>query len=164
MSILATLPTGKWLLPTEMLLKWIPAACDPLTALTHGATLVYFPSVLRIFLFTPGGYNNEDPRAQLQKYLTQDGVFSRLHGAHMNGLESFPFFAAAVLAGLHCKVDRVRISKMATLWLIIRSFYIPMYIFQNKATSGLRSLAFLWSLCLSMNLLREAAALWKRDQ
>merc|ERR1712039_1002148 len=134
----------------------VPAAVEPVRALTHGGFLVYAPMFARLVV-TPGGYDNVNPRGQVAKMVNTDGAFARLHAAHVNTMESWPFFAAAILAGLHAGVDRTRLRKLATLWLIFRTAYIPMYVVQNKKTSGLRSLLFLWSSCISMNLLREAA-------
>jgi uncharacterized MAPEG superfamily protein len=61
-----------------------------------------------------------------------------------------------MVAGVSTGVNKTRLSKIGTLWVALRTMYTCIYVVQNKATSAIRSLLFLWSLCLSMNLLREA--------
>ena len=139
--------------------RWIPSS--PLTGLTHAATVVYFPMFLRIFVQAKlggrRGYDNDDTRGQIARLLGKSKLFDRLHSSHINGLESFPFFSAAILAGLHAKIDRKRLCRMVALWILVRIAYVAMYLVQTKRTSVFRSLLFLFSLGLSMNLLRESA-------
>uniref|UniRef100_A0A7S1AF34 Uncharacterized protein n=1 Tax=Noctiluca scintillans TaxID=2966 RepID=A0A7S1AF34_NOCSC len=156
MGALMSLPVGTWLVPTEMLLKVVPPLFDPISALTHGAFLVYLPMLLRSRA-SPGGYDNVNPRGQIQKYAHDDSVFARLNAAHLNAMENWPFFAAAVLASLHCGVDRTRLSKLATFWVLARALYIPTYVYQNETTCWLRSFLFVMSYGVTMNMLREAA-------
>jgi uncharacterized MAPEG superfamily protein len=164
MSILGTLPTGKYLTPYyERLLNLIPKEyvfADPLSGLTHAATVVYAPMFLRIFvqarLGRSKGYDNLDPRAQIARFMGKSQIFSRLHNSHVNGLESFPFFAAAVLGGLHAGIERSRLCRITTMWVLVRVLYVAAYLLQTKKTSFIRSLLFLYSLAMGMNLLRES--------
>ena len=161
MSIFATLATGEYLTPFyERVLKSIPKKfvfSNPLNGLTHAATVVYLPMFVRIFVQARlgGKYDNLNPRAQINR-LMGDELFSRLHNSHINSLESFPFFAAAVLGGLHAGVERSRLCRITTLWVAVRLLYVAAYLLQTKKTSFVRSLVFLYSLSMSMNLLREA--------
>lgn len=166
MSILATLPwSSPYTTPyAEILMRRLPSWLipdHPLTGLTHAATVVYFPMFLRIFvqasLGGKRGYDNDNPRRQISLLLGKSKWFDRLHASHINGLESFPFFAVAVLGGLHARVDHKRLCRTTSLWIIIRIMYVCMYCIQTKRTSALRSLLFLYSLGLSMNLLRKSA-------
>ena len=161
MSIFATLPTGEFLTPYfERLVDSIPKKfvfSSPLSGLTHAATVVYAPMFLRIFVQArlDGKYDNVNPRAQIDR-LMGDKLFSRLHNSHVNGLESFPFLVAAILGGLHAGVARSRLARITTMWVAVRVLYVAAYVFQTKKTSFVRSLLFLYSLAISMNLLREA--------
>jgi uncharacterized MAPEG superfamily protein len=94
--------------------------------LTHGASVTYLPMFLRLF-FTPGGYDNVSPRTQLARLLVEDSLFTRLHNSHVNALESWPFFAAAMLAGVHSGVDQTRLSKIGTLWIGLRTAFVAIY-------------------------------------
>ncbi len=103
-----------------------------------------------------GKYDNLDPRAQIAKLMTKSKLFARLHNSHLNNLESFPFFAASILGGLYAGIDHEKLSRVTTLWVGTRLLYVFAYVMQTKRTSFIRSLIFLYSLSISMNLLRES--------
>ena len=164
MAIFAPL-TGQYLIPQKWLLSKTPAIISAVDSLHWAGFVTYLPMFLRLTMYPKGNsYNNENPRAQLSKLLSTDSSFSRMHAAHLNGLEQFPFFAAAILSGVHAGISAKRLSKIATLWLILRFAYIPMYLVQNKRTSGLRSLIFFWAFCLSCNLMKESATKLLQDR
>eukprot|EP00939_MAST-03C_sp_MAST-3C-sp1_P002722 g2722.t1 len=113
--------------------SWVPD--HPLSGLTHAATVVYFPMFLRIFvqakLGGKQGYDNDNPRAQISNLLGKSKLFDRLHASHMNGIESFPFFAAAILAGLYAKIDRTRLCRLTSLWVVVRVIGVAMTAARN---------------------------------
>mmetsp|Transcript_2732 Transcript_2732/g.3510 ORF Transcript_2732/g.3510 Transcript_2732/m.3510 type:complete len:171 (-) Transcript_2732:160-672(-) len=162
MSIFASLPVlGEYIVPTKFLLSFTPPLFSPYIAITHGVTTAYFPMFLRIFeqarLEPQLGYDNLNPRAQIQRLAGKSEYFDRLHYAHLNHLESLPVFIGAMIAGTYAGIDKERQSKLATLWIILRNAFTFLYLVQTKRTSGLRSLLFLWSLAISCNIFREAA-------
>ena len=76
-----------------------------------------------------------------------DPIRSRALGAHQNGIETFPFFAFAVLLAEY-RVGPLRlIDELAVLFLIVRIAYVFTYI-GNRPT--LRSI--LWSIGFAINL------------
>ena len=164
MSILATLPTSKWIIPQETIfMKIVPAAFTPMMSMVHATTTLYTPMFFRLFLSNGGGstrYNNLTPREQITKMLAShpNSLFSRLHYAHVNGIEVTPFFLAAMCCGIAADVDESRLSKYGTLFVALRVAYTIMYVIQSRSTSMFRSLLFLWSLAMSMNLIRESSA------
>ena len=164
MSILATLPTSKWIIPQETIfMKIVPAAFTPMMSMVHATTTLYTPMFFRLFLSNGGGstrYNNLTPREQIAKILAShpNSLFSRLHYAHVNGIEVTPFFLAAMCCGIAADVDESRLSKYGTLFVALRVAYTIMYVIQSRSTSMFRSLLFLWSLAMSMNLIRESSA------
>mmetsp|Transcript_87838 Transcript_87838/g.284350 ORF Transcript_87838/g.284350 Transcript_87838/m.284350 type:complete len:168 (-) Transcript_87838:98-601(-) len=160
MSIFASLATGPYIIPTKLLLSITPPVFSPIHCILHGVTSTYMPMFLRLFVQAQlgGGYDNEDPRGQIARLSGKSPLFDRLNSAHINGLETLPIFAAAMLAGLHAGVDEERLSKLGTLWLALRGAFLAIYLTQNKRTSNLRSIIWLWSFALCCNLLREAAA------
>ena len=144
-------------------MKIVPAAFTPMMSMVHAVTTLYTPMFFRLFLSNGGGstrYNNLTPRDQIAKILAArpDSLFSRLHYAHVNGTEVTPFFLAAMGCGIAADVDERRLSKYGTLFVALRAAYTIMYAMQSRSTSMFRSLLFLWSLAMSMNLIREASA------
>ncbi|KJC58160.1 membrane protein [Bradyrhizobium sp. LTSPM299] len=76
-----------------------------------------------------------------------DPIRARALGAHQNGIEVFPFFAAAVLLA-EFRLGQLRlIDELAVLFLIVRIAYVFTYI-GNRPT--LRSI--LWSIGFAINI------------
>ena len=91
----------------------------------------------------PGGYDNSEPREQ-QATLT--GWGKRALGAHMNGFEIFPAFAAAVIMAHIVGVDEHKLTILSITFIISRLLYILLYL-ANK--DRLRSLVwFVGVLCV----------------
>ena len=74
-----------------------------------------------------GAYDNRDPR----KAGMYDGVAYRAHGAHLNGLETFAFFAVAVLvaSGSAPHAEIPLLNGLAAVWIVLRLVYIATYLF-----------------------------------
>jgi uncharacterized MAPEG superfamily protein len=77
----------------------------------------------------------------------QDPIRARALGAHQNGIEAFPFFAAAVLLAEFRLGPQRLIDELAVLFLIVRIAYVFTYL-GNRPT--LRSI--LWSLGFAINI------------
>ena len=99
----------------------------------------------------PGGYDNNHPRAQQDKLA---GMGARSRGAHLNGFEAFPFFAASVIMANVAHVDVTMVNRLAVAHVVLRVAYGLLYI-GNMAP--LRSLAWaaaagasLWLMVLAM--------------
>jgi uncharacterized MAPEG superfamily protein len=74
-------------------------------------------------------------------------IAARSLGAHQNGIESFPFFAAAVLLAEFRACPQNLINELAVLFVIVRIAYVFTYI-GNRPT--LRSI--LWSIGFAINI------------
>ncbi len=61
-------------------------------------------------------------------HLVQTGLRKRAYGAHLNGLEGFPLFAAAVLATTVQAGPSALLNAMAAAWLIVRLAYTAVYL------------------------------------
>ena len=72
-----------------------------------------------------GGYDNKNPRAQ-QRDL--DGWGRRAVAAHLNGYEAFPAFAVAVLLAIVTGTDPIWTARLAVVFVIARTLYVPLYI------------------------------------
>ena len=76
----------------------------------------------------------------------------------MNGIEYFPLYAAAVLSCLAVDVDREKLKRMCTLAFVLRVVYYTAFSVQKtKASSGLRSLAWVVGLAHTCQFFRVAA-------
>ena len=78
---------------------------------------------------------------------TTNPIRARALGAHQNGIEAFPFFAAAVLLAEFRLAPQHYIDELAVLFLIVRIAYVFTYL-GNRPT--LRSI--LWSLGFAINI------------
>jgi uncharacterized MAPEG superfamily protein len=81
-------------------------------------------------------FDNSRPR---DPAFYQDPIAARALGAHQNGIESFPFFAAAVLLAEFRACPQNLINELALLFVIVRIAYVFTYI-GNRPT--LRSILF----------------------
>ncbi len=100
-----------------------------------------------------GSYNNHDPRTRAQSY---EGMARRAHAAHLNGFESFPLFAVAVLVaelkgGPHGIVD-----VLAVAHVVCRMGYVGAYLLDRPS---LRSI--LWVLALAATIGIFTSPLWR---
>ena len=76
-----------------------------------------------------------------------DPIRTRALGAHQNGIEAFPFFAAAVLLAEFRLGPQRLIDELAVLFLIVRIAYVFTYIGNRPR---LRSI--LWTLGFAINI------------
>jgi uncharacterized MAPEG superfamily protein len=76
-----------------------------------------------------------------------DPIRARALGAHLNGIEAFPFFAFAVLLAEFRAAPQNLVNELAVLFLIVRIAYVFTYL-GNRPT--LRSI--LWSIGFVINV------------
>ncbi len=70
-------------------------------------------------------------------------IRARALGAHQNGIEAFPFFAAAVLLAEFRQAPQHLIDELAILFLIVRIAYVFTYLGDRPT---LRSILWSWDL------------------
>jgi uncharacterized MAPEG superfamily protein len=87
----------------------------------------------------------------------EDPIRARALGAHQNGLEAFPVFAAAVLLAEFRIAPQRLIDELAILFLIVRVAYVFTYL-GNRPT--LRSI--LWSIGFAINIAIFFLPAWRR--
>jgi uncharacterized MAPEG superfamily protein len=114
--------------------EWCIFACLMLTLLSIAAVkwLKY-----RVF-------DNSKPR---DPAFYEDPIAARALGAHQNGIEAFPFFAAAVLLAEFRACPQNLVNELAVLFVIVRIAYVFTYI-GNRPT--LRSI--LWNVGFAINI------------
>ena len=96
-------------------------------------------------------YDNRDVRGWQGRLA---GLPYRAHAAHLNSFESFPLFAAAVLAALATGADATRINLLAIGYVVLRLVYGVVYLMDLAA---LRSLV--WFAALGCSIAIFACAL-----
>ena len=101
-------------------------------------------SIASVKWFRFGRFDNSKPR---DPAFYDDPIGARALGAHQNGIEAFPFFAAAVLLAEFRACPQNLINELAVLFVIVRIAYVFTYI-GNRPT--LRSI--LWSIGFAINI------------
>jgi uncharacterized MAPEG superfamily protein len=89
-------------------------------------------------------FDNSKPR---NPAFYQDAIRARALGAHQNGIEAFPFFAAAVLLAEFRAAPQNLINELAVLFLIVRIAYVFTYLGNRPR---LRSI--LWNIGFVINI------------
>ena len=101
-------------------------------------------SIASIKWLRSGRFDNSKPR---DPAFFEDPISARALGAHQNGIETFPFFAAAILLAELRACPQNLINELAVLFVIVRVAYVFTYI-GNRPT--LRSI--LWSIGFAINI------------
>ena len=108
-----------------------------------GAVLLY---LLTIAPFKAIGFRSFDNPRPRDPDFYRDPLRARALGAHQNGLEAFPFFAAAVLLAEFKAAPQHFINELAVLFLIVRAAYVLTYLGDRPT---LRSI--LWAIGFAIN-------------
>ncbi len=75
------------------------------------------------------------------------GIRARALGAHLNGIETYPFFAVAVLLAEFRAMPQHRIDDLAVAFLVVRLAFVAAYLGNWPTTRTL-----LWNLGFAVNL------------
>jgi len=89
-------------------------------------------------------YDNRNPR---DPAFYTPGLRARSQGAHLNGYEAFPFFAAAVILAEMRAVPQGVVNGLAVAFIVARVLYVLFYLGDRPT---LRSLV--WAVALLCNL------------
>jgi uncharacterized MAPEG superfamily protein len=109
-----------------------------------GAVLLY---LLTIAPFKALGFRSFDNARPRDADFYSEPLRARALGAHLNGIETFPFFAAAVLLAEFRLGPQHLIDELAVLFLIVRIAYVFTYL-GNRPT--LRTI--LWNVGFAINV------------
>lgn len=102
------------------------------------SVILYLVTIAPIKWLSWSQFDNSRPR---DPTFYQDGIRARAYGAHQNGIETFPFFAAAVLLAEFRIAPQNMINELAVLFVIVRTAYVLTYVGDRPS---LRSI--LWAL------------------
>jgi uncharacterized MAPEG superfamily protein len=109
-----------------------------------GAVMLY---LLTIAPFKAIGFRRFDNSKPRDPAFYQDPIRALALGAHLNGIEAFPFFAIAVLLAEFRGGPQRFVNELAVLFLIVRIAYVFTYL-GNRPT--LRSI--LWNIGFAINV------------
>ena len=109
-----------------------------------GTLLLYLLTIGSVKWISWRRFDNSKPR---DGAFYADPIRARALGAHQNGIEAFPFFAAAVLLAEFRQAPQHLIDELAILFVIVRIAYVFTYLGDRPT---LRSI--LWSLGFAINV------------
>jgi uncharacterized MAPEG superfamily protein len=109
-----------------------------------GAVLLYLLTIAPFKVIGSRRFDNSKPR---DPAFFEDPLRARALGAHINGIETFPFFAAAVLLAEFRAAPQNLVNELAVLFLIVRIAYVFTYLGDRPT---LRSI--LWNVGFAINL------------
>jgi uncharacterized MAPEG superfamily protein len=109
-----------------------------------GALVLYLLTIASIKWIRFRRFDNARPR---DPAFYADAIAARALGAHQNGIETFPFFAVAVLLAEFRAGPQRLIDELAVLFLIVRIAYVLTYLGDRPT---LRSI--LWSVGFAINI------------
>jgi uncharacterized MAPEG superfamily protein len=109
-----------------------------------GAVALYLLTIVPVKWVGFRHYDNAKPR---DPAFYDDAIRARALGAHLNGIEAFPFFAAAVLLAEFRAAPQNLINELAVLFLIVRIAYVFTYLGNRPR---LRSI--LWNIGFTINI------------
>ncbi len=109
-----------------------------------GTVLLYLLTIAPFKAIGLRQFDNSKPR---DPAFYADALRARALGAHQNGIETFPFFAAAVLLAEFRASPQNFIDELAVLFLIVRIAYVLTYLGNRPS---LRSI--LWNLGFVINV------------
>ena len=109
-----------------------------------GTLMLYLLTIVPIKWFGFRSFDNAKPR---DPAFYDDPLRARALGAHQNGIETFPFFAFAVLLAEFRTAPQDLVDELAVLFLIVRIAYVFTYLGDRPR---LRSI--LWNIGFTINI------------
>jgi uncharacterized MAPEG superfamily protein len=109
-----------------------------------GAVFLTILSIMPAKLDGRRDYDNANPRDP--RFYTP-GLRARSQGAHLNGYEAFPFFAAAVILAEMRSVPQGTVNALAVAFLLARIGYVLLYLTDRPTVRSV-----VWSMGFACNL------------
>ncbi|RDB27850.1 hypothetical protein Hypma_002139 [Hypsizygus marmoreus] len=123
----------------------------------------FFPTIQKGALVNQTvGYNNVAPRGNVarltEKHPEIAARAARMESAHMNGNETFPLWAIAILAANYAQIDNYTLNIAALSYTAFRILYNWVYINQKTQVQGyMRTLVWTIGIAHPIVLLFKAA-------
>jgi uncharacterized MAPEG superfamily protein len=118
------------------------------------AVIVY---LLTIAPFKPLGYRDFDNAKPRDPAFYKEPLRARALGAHNNGIETFPFFAAAVLLAEFRAVPQHLIDLLAIGFVVVRLAFVAAYLLNYPWPRTL-----IWNVGFAVNLAIFLSPWWAR--
>ena len=109
-----------------------------------GAVMLYLGTLAATKALAPRAFDNADPRNPAFYELP---VRKRALGAHINGIETFPFFAAAVLLAEMRQAPQGWIDGLAFAFLLARIAFVAAYVGDKPTVRTV-----LWNVAMAFNV------------
>ncbi|KZV97375.1 hypothetical protein EXIGLDRAFT_731075 [Exidia glandulosa HHB12029] len=128
----------------------------------------FIPMHMRVRAFKAKmGWNNLEPRRNIERLENDPKVDKaflqrvvRLDGAHQNGLEAFPLWAAAVIVGNMAGMDNRTLNVCSALFVGGRVLFTYLYVKQKTVVqSYVRSIVWTATTVISLYMLTHSAML-----
>jgi len=119
-----------------------------------GTVLLYLLTIAPFKVTGSPQFDNSRPR---DPAFYDDPIRARALGAHINGIETFPFFAVAVLLAEFRTAPQNLINELAVLFLIVRIAFVFTYLGNRPS---LRSI--LWNIGFAINVAIFFMPAWRR--
>jgi len=113
--------------------------------------------LLTIAPFKPLGHREFDNAKPRDPAFYEKPIRARALGAHLNGIETFPFFAAAVLLAEFRGCPQGRVDALAVAFVAIRLLFVLAYLGDRPWTRTL-----IWNVGFLINLAIFLQPLFKR--
>ncbi|KAF5379150.1 hypothetical protein D9615_006062 [Tricholomella constricta] len=125
----------------------------------------FYPNVLKGGLILKSiGFNNVAPRGNMARLAEKKvspeiaAKAARLEAAHLNGTETFPLWAVAILVGNYANVDHQTLNKLAFAYVALRITFNTVYANQKTQLHGMiRSLVWTAAISIPLYILVKAA-------
>jgi len=109
-----------------------------------GAVMLYLGTLAPTKALAPREFNNADPR---NPAFYEHPIRKRALGAHVNGMETFPFFATAVLLAEFRSAPQPWVDGLAIAFLALRLAFVVAYL-----TNAPTARTVLWNAAMAFNL------------
>jgi uncharacterized MAPEG superfamily protein len=119
------------------------------------AVLIY---LLTIAPFKPLGYREFDNAKPRDPAFYEQPLRARAWGAHLNGIETFPFFAAAVLLAEFRVAPQHLIDLLAVSFVVLRLAFVAAYLLNYPWTRTL-----IWNVGFAVNVAIFLLPWWGRQ-
>jgi uncharacterized MAPEG superfamily protein len=116
------------------------------------AVLLY---LLTLAPFKPLGYRDFDNQKPRDLAFYADPLRARALGAHLNGIETFPFFAFAVLLAEFRHVPQSTLDPLAIAFIALRLCFVAVYLLGWGWTRTV-----IWNLGFAVNVAVFLMPLW----
>ncbi|GIZ45828.1 hypothetical protein CKM354_000897900 [Cercospora kikuchii] len=138
--------------------------------LAFGLALVpHAYGLTRLMVATRNTQSNAMPRTNLETFKTvlPKDLYNHLiraRGAHLNSLEVFPLYAAAVIAGQQAKLSEKEMGSLVGGFFAARVVYMGLYLGVKSDVLALaRTAAYSWSIALPIMALWKAGSVLAED-